>query len=227
MDNMKMAQITKLNKNGESPFFQCLMNQYFDEAKMIFYKFKNEAVSNLYSDILIYIIHVFKNEKNIGKIDELLKLFKNDIDFILFNKESKRTLFHYICIYLSDSNANLNFFRVINLCISLKIDLTLKDQFGRNALFYLFLGENDMIKNGDPYKILEHLFQYYKNNDLNVVDVFGYNLLVYAFQSKAANCIKLLIHHDVKLNFAPNQNENSIYALALLRLLPIFNGIIV
>ena len=216
LDNIKMPQITKFNKNGESAFFQCLMNQYFDEAKMIFYKFKNEATSNLYSDILIYIIHAIKNENNIGKIDELLKIFRNDIDFKLFNRESQRTLFHYICIYLSDKDVNLNLFRVINLCINLKIDLTSKDQFNRNALFYLFISENDIVKNGDPHKILEYLFQYYKNNDLNVEDIFGNNLLVYAYQSKAANCIKLLINHGVNLNFVPYENENSIYATALL-----------
>ena len=215
LDNIKMAQITKLNKNGESTFFQCLMNQYFDEAKMIFYKFKNEAISNLYSDILIYIIHTIKNEINIGKADELLKIFKNDIDFKLFNRESQRTLFHYICMYLSDKNGNLNLFRVINLCINLKIDLTSKDQFNRNALFYLFIGENDIVKNGDPDIILEYLFQYYKNNDLNVEDIFGNNLLVYALQSKAGKCIKLLMNHGVNLN-NPNQNENSLYAIALL-----------
>jgi len=134
MDNIKMAQLMKSNKDGESAFLQCLMNQNFDDAKIIFNKLKNESILNLYSNILIYIIHAIKNEKNFGKVDELIKLFKNDINFNLFNGESKRNLFHYICIYLSDNNVNLDLFKqVINLCIHLKIDLTMKDQFKRNA----------------------------------------------------------------------------------------------
>ena len=217
MDNMKMAQIIKLNKDGESAFLQCLMNQNFNEAKIIFNKLKNEAILNLYSNLLIYIIYAIKNEKNFGKVDEIIKFFKNDINFNLFNDESKRTLFHYICIYLSDNNVNLDLFtQVINLCIHLKIDLTLKDQFNRNALFYLFIGEYDKIKNVDPYQELEYLLQYYKNEELNLIDVFGNNLFVYAFQSKAAKCIKLLINHGVKIFVVPNKNENSLYAIALL-----------
>ena len=217
LENMKMDQIMKLNKNGESTFLQCLMKRHFDEAKIIFNKFKNEKLSNLYSDILIYVINSIKIEKNIGKIDELLKVFKNDINFNLFNRESKRNLFHYICLYLTDINVNLDLFKqVINLCIQFKIDLTMNDKFNRNALFYLFLGENEIIKYVDPYIYLEYLFQYYKYNDLNAVDVFGNNLLVYAFQSKAGNCLKFLINHDVNLIVVPNQNENSIYSIALL-----------
>ena len=101
--------------------------------------------------------------------------------------------------------------------MELKIDITKKDQFNRNALFYLFLGENDKIKIIDPYNELKYFLNNYKFGDLNDMDVFGNSLLLYALQSEAMNSVKILIDHGIAFNNFQPKNENSIYSLVLSR----------
>ena len=135
-------EITKNNgKDKEkSVFYLCLMEDYIEEAKIIYNKFTNLRDSYFNPIILNYIIE----NKNPEKIIEFLKEFKNVIDFNLFNAEHKRSLIHYICIYLSgDIN---KFEKLFSFMDNLKIDYLLKDKLERNFLFYLFLDQNDKKK---------------------------------------------------------------------------------
>ena len=97
--NEDSIQITKYNNKEESAFGLCLIKEYYDEVKLIFEKFKNKYLLNFYADILVFIIDAINKEENIGKINNLFKLFKDDININNFNKENKRSLLHYIFIY--------------------------------------------------------------------------------------------------------------------------------
>ena len=74
-----------------------LMNDFIEEAVIIYRKYKLKNVSIFNSDILNYIIR----NNNPQKIIEFLKYFGKEIDLNLFNMEQKRSLLHYITIYFS------------------------------------------------------------------------------------------------------------------------------
>ena len=98
------------------------MNKYFEEAKIIYLKMDKSFNSYFNSIILNYIL----DQKNPYKIFEVLNIFKDTIDFNLFNLEQKKTLAHYICLYLSD-NSHLNTFtQIFSFIKKLKIDFSLK-----------------------------------------------------------------------------------------------------
>ena len=212
-------EISKCDNNGESGFYICLEKEYFDDAKIIFEKFKNTNILNFNADILVFIINCLKEYKNLSKIKNFFKFFENLIDFNLYNFQNERSLLHYICLYLSDNNIkiDINLYKEIFFFLyNLKIDFSVKDQFKRNFLFYLFLSENDNIKTIDPFKELEYFLTNYKLDNLNDVDIFGNNLLFYAIQSKAFNCINILLNAGISFDISQKNNENSIYSLSLL-----------
>ena len=215
--NNENIEITKCNIHGISSFSLCLLKDFYDDAKLIFYKFKNILMPYFNSSIIFFIFYIINKDRNLGKIVTFFNNFKNEININLFTSENKRTLLHYICIYLSDDMININYFKdIILLLNNLNIDSSLKDQFERNYLFYFFIDENEKIKQIDPIKKLELCLQIYKNNNLNDIDIFGHNLLSYAVQSKAINCIYFLINSGINLNNLVKNNENSIYSSALL-----------
>ena len=215
--NNENINITECNNNGISAFSLCLIKGFYDDAKLIFDKFKNVFISNFNSEILFFILETLNKDRNIRKIATLFDNFKNEININIMNNENKRTLLHYICIYLSDEKINIDYFKNIILFLnSLNIDYSLKDQFERNFLFYFFIDENEKYKSIDPIQKLEFCLQINKYNNLNDIDIFGHNILSYAVQSRAINCIYLLINYGINLNIEVKNTENSIYSSTLL-----------
>ena len=215
INNMKNELINKLNKEGKSIFGICLNNNYFDEANLMLKKFLNFK-EIFYSEILFFILDKIKND-NLDNLENFFNYYRNDIDFNLFNLQNKRSLLHYIFLYLSGNDLDLYLFQqILKLCANLKINFSSKDIFNRNALYYFFLDENDNLKNIVSYEKFEYLLKNMVFKDLNSIDIFGNNLLDYAIQSNSIYCVELLIHHGVNLNINKNKNENSIFASALL-----------
>ena len=99
----KNLDILKRNNFGKTAFYICLLNDFIEEAVIIYRKYKLKNVSIFNSDILNYIIR----NNNPQKIIEFLKYFGKEIDLNLFNIEQKRSLLHYITIYFS---GDLNIF---------------------------------------------------------------------------------------------------------------------
>ena len=209
---MNNLDVTKKNNKGISAFNLCLMKDYLEEAKAIYSKYKNIYISYFNSSILNYIIE--KNNRQ--KIIVFLNEFKQEIDFNLFNVQQKKSLIHYICIYLSDDIHINTFTQLIDYIDNLKIDYLLKDQFDRNFLFYLFLDQNDNIKINDPIQHLKFIFQKFKFNNLNEKDIFGNNLIFYVIQSKAEKCLEFLLDNGIIIPSEQDNNENSIFSISLL-----------
>ena len=181
---------------GKSFFYLCLNKDYYEEAKFIYHKFKNTNISFFNSIILNYIIE----NKDPKKIIEFLNEFKDEIDFNLFNIEQNKSLIHYICIFLSDDIHTNVFSQLFSFIFdNLKIDFSLKDEYNRTFLFYLFLDQNDNIKITDPIQNLMCISQKYKFNNLNDKDIFGNNLIFYAVQSIASRCIDFLLNNGIIL----------------------------
>ena len=132
---------TQLNNNKEkSIFYICLKKNYYEESKIIYEKYKNFQNSFFNPLILNYIIELKKE----NEFFEFINKFKDIIDFNLFNFEQKRSLLHYICLYISD---NINIFKqFLSYLDDIKLDYSLKDKYERNCLFYLFLNEKDKRK---------------------------------------------------------------------------------
>jgi hypothetical protein len=180
LENMNI-NVSKKDKKETSVFNFCLLKDYFEEAKLIYNRFKNMHASYFNSYILNYIIEMGNSQK----IIEFLNKIKDVIDFNLFNVEHRKSLIHYISLYLSDDIHLKTFIQIFSVIDNFKIDYLLKDQFDRNFLFYLFLDQNDNSKVNDPIQQLMCIFKKYKFNNLNDKDIFGNNLLFYAVQSKA------------------------------------------
>ena len=123
--------------------------------KIIYLKFDKSFYSDYNSIILNYILE----QKDPNKIIQILNIFKDAIDFNLFNLEQKKTLAHYICLYLSDDSHINIFTQIFSFIANLKIDFSLKDQYDRNCLFYLFLDIDDKKKMVDPFQQLTIIFQ--------------------------------------------------------------------
>ena len=179
LDNLDI-NVSNKDKKGKSVFYLCLKNNYFEEAKFIYNKFKDIYTSYFNSYLLNYIFEMEDSKK----IVEFLNKFKDMIDFNLFNAKHKKSLFHYICLFLSDDIHLKNFIQIFSDIDNFKIDYLMKDDFDRNFLFYLFLDQNDDAKANDPIQQLMFIFQKYKFDNLNDMDIFGNNLLFYAVQSK-------------------------------------------
>ena len=201
------------NNKNKSILYLLLLKDYYNEAKVIYNKFKNLNNSFFNSLILNFIIR--KNE--INKIIEFLNIFKDEIDFNLFDTKQKRSFLHYLNIFFSGDNEK-NKFKAIFYYIfdNSKIDYLMKDQCDRTFLFYLFLDENDNIKINDPIKQLMYIFKKYKFNNLNEKDIFGNNLLFYIVQSKAIKCLDFLLDKGLNLSAEQEENKNSVFSISLL-----------
>ena len=202
-----------MNNNKEkSIFYICLKKNYYEESKIIYEKYKNFQNSFFNPLILNYIITLKKENEFFEFIDN----FKDIIDFNLFNFEQKRSLLHYICLYISD---NINIFKqFLSYLDDIKLDYSLKDKYERNCLFYLFLNEKDKRKKHDPIEQLMHIFEKDKfDNNLNDKDIFGNNLLFYAVQSRAYQCVDFILENGAVISSEQNNNENSIFSVSLLK----------
>ena len=202
-----------MNNNKEkSIFYICLKKNYYEESKIIYEKYKNFQNSFFNPLILNYIITLKKENEFFEFIDN----FKDIINFNLFNCEQKRSLLHYICLYISD---NIFIFKQLLSHINdIKLDYSLKDKYERNCLFYLFLNEKDKRKKHDPIEQLMHIFEKDKfDNNLNDKDIFGNNLLFYAVQSRAYQCVDFILENGAVISSEQNNNENSIFSVSLLK----------
>ena len=208
----KNLDILKRNNFGKTAFYICLMNDFIEEAVIIYRKYKLKNVSIFNSDILNYIIR----NNNPQKIIEFLKYFGKEIDLNLFNIEQKRSLLHYITIYFSGDLYLYTFQQILSFLYSIKIDYLKKDKYDRNFIFYLFLDENDDNKIIDPIQHLMSIFKIFKNINLNDKDIFGNNIMFYIIQSKAVKCLDFLLNNGITLTNEQNNNENSIFSMTLL-----------
>jgi len=191
--NNKKIKIEKSDINGISAFGLCLLKGYFYDAKIIYYTFLNYKYQ-FHGEILIFIVKYIYNRKNYYQIINFFEIFQNN--FNNFNDLAKRTLFHYICMYFPCENHYFYIFKEIYLSlIKLNIDISQKDIYDRNPLFYLFIDNNNKIKNNDPIFKLELILKNIKNDDiLSQTDIFGNLLIFYAIQAKAYKSINLLIN---------------------------------
>ena len=201
-----------MDHNGISAFGLCLMKGYFNEALTIYVnqKFINEqAQFNI--EILIFIINYLNQKNEYTKILNLLSIFGKDLK--TFNTEHKRTLLHYICMYSSDNNPVFEkiFFEINKL----HENFDEKDIFGRTAIFYLFIDENEKIKYKDPYLELSSCLDKLEKIDVNEVDIFGNSLLFYAVQARAYKSINLLLKHRASIDLQ-NKEGNTIYTTAVI-----------
>ena len=120
-------------------------------------------------------------------------------------------------MYSSDDDKKLYIYKTILFelikSMKLSIDLSKKDIFNRNGLFYFFIDDNGKIKNADPYLKLELCLKNHKFNDLNDCDIYGNSLIFYAVEAKAFESIKLLLDYKASLNITNNEG-NTIYSIA-------------
>ena len=210
--NINKDILNKNNNNLKTIFYSCLISENFEEAKIIYNKLDKSFYSYYNSIILNYILE----QKDPNKIIQILNIFKDAIDFNLFNLEQKKTLAHYICLYLSDDSHINIFTQIFSFIANLKIDFSLKDQYDRNCLFYLFLDIDDKKKMVDPFQQLTIIFQICKFNNLNDKDIFGNDLIFYAVQSNASKSIDILLNNGMILLYDQGNNENSIFSVCLL-----------
>ena len=205
--------IKKNTDKEKSAFYLCLKKNYIEEAKIIYAKFKNLQNSFFNPIILNFII----NQKNAEEIIEFLSTFKDIIDFSLFNYEQKRSLLHYICLYISDNNNIKLFNEILSYLDTLELNYSQKDIYERNCLFYLFLNEDDIRKKHDPIQQLMYIFEKIKIENINDKDIFGNDLLFYAVKSRAFQCVDFIINHGAIITSKQNNNENSIFSISLLK----------
>ena len=211
--NIKNDLLIKNNNNEKCIFYSLLDKNNFEEAKIIYLRLKYSPILTFLNSIILNFI--LENSDS-QKIIEFLDIFKDAIDFNLFNPEQKKTFAHYICLYLSDDTHSKIFNQIFSIIVKLKIDFSLKDQYERNCLFYLFLDQNDNKKMYDPFEQLKFIFENCKFDNLNDKDIFGNNLLFYAVQSNASKCIDLLLNNGTILSYEQANNENSIFSVCLL-----------
>ena len=213
--------IKKYKTENETDFFidafeLCLIRGYLNDAKKMYLnKSNNQKIILLYHyKMLIYIINYINKSKEYKKIIDLLKVFDNTIQYDNFNSIYDRNLFHYICLYSSEDNTKFYIFKEIYLSlIKNPINLSKIDIYKRNALFYLFIDENEKIKKEDPFFKLEFCLKNNIINNLNYQDIYGNNLLFYAVRAKSYKSIKLLIDLGVSLDIK-NCENNTIYSIA-------------
>ena len=224
----KNLKIQLTNNDGISAFGISLMYGHLIESMMI-YAFKDYIMyrPQFNFEILIFIINYINDTKNykkitnflINPIDKKLDKIKHIIDsfsydFNNFNTINGRTIFHYINIFSNKDNNKIYIYKeIISELIKLPLDLYKKDIFKRNALFYLFINDNEKIKDVDPYLQLNLCLEIYKYKNLNDIDIYGNSLIFYAVQAKAYKSIKLLEKNKVYLDIK-NKEGNTIYSIA-------------
>lgn len=211
------------NDKGISGFGLSLMKGHYDDALSIYSQLKfmkNRPQFN--SEILIHIFNSEQNEKITNFFNYFFINLKYNINSIIdtfivyFNNVNQRTLFHYLCIYSNDNNNKFYIFeKCYDLINNLEVDIHKKDIYGRNALFYLFIDENEKIKNNDPSKKLKFLLENKSYDNLNDTDIYGNSLIFYAVQSGACQSIQLLYDYKASLNIINNEG-NTIYSTAVI-----------
>ena len=211
----KDLKIELTNNEGISAFGLSLITGCFNGAIYIYLEekfFQYRLQFNF--EILIFVMNYINDTLNYKRIYEFLNRKNNIFDLNDFNTINKRTLFHYLNIYSSDDIQKLYIYKeILYHLFDLSVDLNKKDIFERNALFYLFINDNEKIKNIDPYLKLEFCLEIINNTDLNNIDIYGNSLIFYAVQAKAYNSIKLLVKNNISLDII-NKEGNTIYSIA-------------
>jgi hypothetical protein len=99
-------------------------------------------------------------------------------------------------MYSIENNSKFYIFKdYFNQIIKLEIDIKKKDIYQRNALFYLFIDENEKIKNNDPSVKLEFCLKNssFGSDNLDDIDIYGNTILFYAVLARAYKSIKNII----------------------------------
>ena len=217
--NYDSIHLSKRDKNGISAFLLCLINEYYNEAKLIYNKYIDKFLFQFNLDIiLLLIIKMNQNNFNEKFIENLLNIFTNKINFDLIDKINNRTLLHYFFMFYPDYTFFDVYTNLLNYLMKLKIDKNKKDIYNRNCLFYLlidFCGDTKIIE--DPYRILEYCL---KNKlfeiDLNENDIFGNNLIFYSIKGGFKESLKILLKYGAELNDSINNDGNTIYSSSLI-----------
>ena len=172
------------------------------------------------SEILIFIINCINQPKEFNKIYQFLVKFGSgikyylDITFDNFDSTYNRTILHYIFMFLGENNSKFYMFKYYYYILNkLKIDINKKDIYQRIALFYLFIDENEKIKNIDPFFKLDFCLKKNIYNNLDDTDIYGNSLIFYAVQARAYKSIKLLFDYGVSLDIK-NNDGNTIFTTA-------------
>ena len=188
------------------------MNEYLNDANIIYNKYKTKCENNLNFDIIMFIINNYP--QNICA--SFLSYFSNKIDLNLIDKINGRSIIHYLLMYSIDNNFKIlsNFLiKLKNFKLNNKINFNAKDRFERNALFYLFINHEEKITNKGPsFKL-----RYFINNkiftcSLNDKDIFGNSLMFYAIKGRFLESIKVLFVNNYQLNNTENIEGNTIYS---------------
>lgn len=158
--------------------------------------------------VVISRLFIEKFSGTIENISEFIELHSKQFDFIPIND---------IFLYSFDTcyfDFDQLFVEKINFLIKNGLDLNFKGSFGRSVLLTIFRSRKCLNKND---KILFDFLLYVDsiNCDLNQLDVFGNNLLYYAFQNR--NDIGIIDFLIKKTNFIDFKNwdktflSNSVY----------------
>ena len=241
------TQIKKLDKNNFIKLFDYLLNNCNnlsdknnenknlfvaeiekgnkEEALKIYQKLGDKIDINYpyYNNYLTLFGKAFL-DSNKNLIEFYLSNFKN-IDLNKIDIKCKRNILHYVCI--KNSTKKELDFNKFSKYLNLGVSLSQKDIFGRNPLFYLFINQNNEIKNEDPISALSYLLDSYeanldkKNNkkndlDLNSVDILGNSLIFYAVYSNASFCVSYLLNKGAEIKGKKNFEKNSIFSYAFL-----------
>jgi len=215
--NNSKIDISLRDENGISPFLLCLINDYSDDAKEIYYKHLKKYQQEFNLDIiLLFIIKIYSNKFNNDFISKIQKILKNEFNFDSIDSINGRSLLHYFFMSLSDINKD--YINTINILMNIITEKNKKDIFNRNCLFYLFIDFcGDPKKNKDRFEILDYcLKQKLFNISINEKDIFGKNLLFYATECGFINSVKILISNGATFDEYLEDNENNIYINALI-----------
>ena len=218
---IKDIDIEISNYYNISVFGLCLIKGLIEGAFNIYEnKISTENLLNFNSEILIFIINCINQPKEFKKIYQFLNKFGTcmkyylDITFDNFDSTYQRTLLHYIFMFLKENNSEFYMFKYYCYILNkLKIDINKKDIYKRIALFYLFIDENEKIKNVDPFLKLEFCLKKNANNNLDDTDIYGNSLIFYAVQARAYRSIKLLFDFGASFDLK-NNDGNTVFTTA-------------
>ena len=215
--NNKTIDVSKRDINGISPFLLCLINEYYDDAKVIYAMNIDRLLLEFNLDILLYcIIKMDRNEFNESFIISIKYNFESEINFDSIDNINNRTILHYFFMFFLDSFEN--FTNILRVLMNLTTEYDKKDIFNRNCLFYLFIDYSGDPKNiKDPFMILEYCLS---NELFKIVidekDIFGNNLLFYSVKGGFIESVKTLIKYGASINDSINNEGNNIYTTSLM-----------
>ena len=213
------------NKDNKNLFVTELEKGNNEDALKIYKKLGDKVDINYpyYNNYLTLFGQALLDSNNI-LIDFFLTNFKN-INLNLIDTKYNRNVLHYICMENS-TKKDINFQKFAKF-LNLDVSLSAKDILGRNPLYYLFIDENNKIKEEDPISVLSYLLESYESKfdkksktkkelDLNTVDIMGNPLIFYAVKSNAAFCVSHLLGRGAKIKGIKNLENNSVFSYALL-----------